>query len=104
MYIVHHYCIVSYCVDHSSLDDLRSILRESVLLKQCDHPNVLSVLGVVLETGHEGGLPFIVLPLMVNGDLKTFLKSKRQFGNDMDQLLEVCIDALKFIVVRSCTA
>ena len=39
-------------------------------MKHCDHPNVLSVLGVSLDTDHEGGLPFIVLPFMANGDLK----------------------------------
>ena len=40
-----------------------------------DHPNVLKLKGVCFNT--ENGLPVIVLPLMVNGDLKSFLVSKR---------------------------
>jgi len=44
-------------------------------MKNFDHPNVLKVLGISLET--EDGVPFILLPYMANGDLKNFLKSKR---------------------------
>ena len=40
-----------------------------------DHPNVLKMEGVCFDT--ENGLPIIVLPLMINGDLKSFLVSKR---------------------------
>jgi len=54
-----------------------------------DHPNVLSILGVSLDTDHQGGLPFIILPFMVNGDLKTYLKNKRQRSTDIDHLPKV---------------
>ena len=43
-------------------------------MKDFDHPNVLNVLGVGFNP--DSGLPFVVLPFMVNGDLKTYLKSK----------------------------
>ena len=57
------------------MNNFRSILCESILLKQ--YGNVLTVVGVVLNTDHECGLPFIVLPYMANGDLKGYLKNKR---------------------------
>lgn len=44
-------------------------------MKKIEHPNVLGLLGVCLNT--EDGSPYIVLPFMENGDLKTFLYSKR---------------------------
>ena len=82
--------MMSRCVsDYDSFEGLKSILRETVLMNQCDHPNVLSVLGVSLDTDNEGGLPFIVLPFMANGDLKAYLKSRRMNNSGVDQLPEV---------------
>ena len=68
------YC--NYTIGYSSVESLKSILRESILMKEFDHPNVLNVLGVGFDS--DNGLPFIVLPFMVNGDLKTYLISKRK--------------------------
>lgn len=41
-----------------------------------DHPNILHLVGVCFNT--EDNLPAIVLPYMANGDLRTFLKGKRE--------------------------
>ncbi|XP_065912513.1 hepatocyte growth factor receptor-like [Dysidea avara] len=64
--------------DCESMDKLKSILHESVLMKSLHHDNILKILGVCLETDIQGGTVYIVLPYMVNGDLKTYLKNKRQ--------------------------
>ena len=58
-------------------------------MKALDHPNVLPIIGVCLETNDESGLPFMVLPFMVNGDLKSYLKKKRKNPADVDQFPEV---------------
>ena len=58
-------------------------------MKRLDHPNILPIIGVCLESKHEGGLPFMVLPFMVNGDLKSYLKNKRKNPAYVDQLSEV---------------
>jgi len=60
------------------MEKLKSILHESVLMKSLHHDNILKILGVCLETDVQGGMAYIVLPYMVNGDLKTYLKNKRQ--------------------------
>ena len=64
--------------DCESMDKLKSILHESVLMKSLHHDNILKILGVCLETDIQGGTVYIVLPYMVNGDLKTYLKNQRQ--------------------------
>lgn len=58
-------------------------------MKDFHHPNVLQILGISLET--EDGLPYIVLPYMANGDLKTFLKNKRPEALVVDQFPKVNI-------------
>ena len=75
--------------DYNSLQKLKSFLRESAVMKNFHHPNVLQVLGISLET--EDGLPYIVLPFMANGDLRTFLKNKRPEALAVDQFPEVLI-------------
>ena len=52
-----------------------------------DHPNILHLLGVCFDT--EDHFPLIILPLMSNGDLKSFLIRKRGDG-DVDTLPLVC--------------
>lgn len=58
-----------------SLTQLEDFLSEAATMLKFDHPNVLKMEGVCFDT--ENGLPIIVLPLMINGDLKSFLVSKR---------------------------
>ena len=70
-------------------ENLKSFVNECILMKKLDHPNVLPVLGICIESTHESGLPFMVLPFMCNGDLKSYLKKKRRKPACVDQLPEV---------------
>ena len=54
---------------------MQSFLAECVLMKKVEHPNVLDLLGVCFNV--EEGIPYIILPFMANGDLKTYLFNKR---------------------------
>ena len=72
-----------------TVKNIKFILRESILMKDFDHPNVLNVLGVGFNT--DDGLPFVILPFMENGDLKTYLKKKRQKDATVDQLPKVAL-------------
>ena len=79
----------SYIIDCSSLEILESFLHESVVMKNFSHPNVLHILGVGLVPDNE--LPFIVLPFIVNGNLKTYLQNKRSNITVADQFPEVTV-------------
>ena len=72
-------------------DNPTSFLNECVFMKKLNHPNVLLLLGMCIESDHASGLPFMILPFMINGDLKSYLKSKRIRPACIDQLPEVYI-------------
>ena len=61
--------------DISTPENINDFVKESILMLGFDHPNVLKLLGVCFDT--EDNLPLIVLPYMANGDLRSFLMSKR---------------------------
>ena len=43
-------------------------------MQEFDHPNVLKLTGVCLDGGPA---PYILMPLMINGSLLSYLKQKR---------------------------
>ena len=59
--------------DCSSKDELDMFIVESVIMKKFKHKNILNLVGV--SYGVENGItrPYIILPFMVNRDLKTYL-------------------------------
>ena len=59
-----------FCAD-PTLEQVEEFVSESAIMLDFDHPNVLSLLGVCLDT--EQHLPLIILPYMANGDLKSYL-------------------------------
>ena len=67
-------------------------------MKKFDHPNVLPIFGVCLENNLENGLPFIVLPFMSNGDLKSYLTDLRKKSELLvvNQLPEVQLSSITF--------
>ena len=60
----------------SSVDEITDFIAESVIMLDFDHPNVMSLVGVSLDT--EDHRPLIILPYMAHGDLKSFLTCKRK--------------------------
>ena len=76
-----------------SLDAMKDLVAESSIMKNLDHPNVLPLLGVCIDYDDEDVLK-IVIPFMVNGDLKTFLKNNRIIPNNTCEYPKVtdCIE------------
>jgi serine/threonine protein kinase len=59
----------------SDLDQkmVENFVQEGIIMKNFNHPHVLSLLGLCLGFRKE---PMVILPFMANGDLRTFVKDK----------------------------
>ena len=83
-----------------SSEDISSIMEESLKMKFFDHPNVLTLVGVCVDSGPA---PYILMPFMSNGSLLSYLKKERHNltvaeGSDQElvspiqkQLLSMCL-------------
>ena len=72
-----------------TLNSVRNLVAESSIMKKMDHPNVLSLLGVCVDTDDEDMLK-LILPFMGHGDLKKFLIRSRKDPSNVEQLPSVC--------------
>ena len=52
-------------------------LREAVMMKDFRHPNVLSLIGISVDSDAS---PMVVLPYMANGDLRRFIQDPDRVG------------------------
>ena len=78
--------------DCSSKDELDMFIAESVIMKNFKHENILDLIGVSYGVENAITRPYIILPFMVNRDLKAYLQCKRkEVENNLEALLEVCI-------------
>ena len=72
-------------------------MSESEIMLDFDHPNVLKLLGVCFDT--EDQLPVIVLPFMANGDLKSYLQTKRKLQSDLNVSIIIIIILLLLLLL-----
>ena len=56
-------------------------------MKDFEHPNVLGLVGVCFDS--PDGFPCIILPYMAQGNLRSYLKSRRVHVTDVHTLPEV---------------
>ena len=73
-----------------SLDAIKDLIAETAIMKTFHHPNVLPLLGVCIDYADEDVLK-IVIPFMINGDLRNFLKNNRVAPNNTQEYPEVYI-------------
>ena len=69
-----HFIISFYILD-ISLTASQKFIEECNVTSKLDHPNVLGLVGVSMNP--EDGTLHMIMPFMHNGDVKSFLKSKR---------------------------
>lgn len=60
--------------DEADMDTITSFMQEAMVIKGLKHPNIVELVGVVLQ---RVAPPYIVTPLTRNGDLGHFLKISR---------------------------
>ena len=82
-----------YYVDISSSNG-ESFIEECTLTSKLDHPNVLSLIGVSINT--EDGTLHMIMPFMHHGDVRSFLKSKRGDMIEFDHFPMVCTYKTKY--------
>ena len=63
--------------DTYSEDIIKAFLEECTSMKSFDHPNVLGLVGMCLNSPN--GVPLMVLPFMANGNLKKYLQQARRY-------------------------
>ena len=59
-----------------SLSSAEDFIKECNIANKFDHPNILSLIGVCIIP--EESVPLMVMPYMHHGDVKSFIKSKRE--------------------------
>ena len=53
-----------------------ALLEEALRMKNLDHPNVLKLIGICVD--NSSSAPYIVIPYMANGSLRTYLIRERK--------------------------
>uniref|UniRef100_A0A8C4N862 receptor protein-tyrosine kinase n=1 Tax=Eptatretus burgeri TaxID=7764 RepID=A0A8C4N862_EPTBU len=86
-------------MDICSRSEMDEFLSEAVCMKDFDHPNVICLIGVCLETSvqHRVPRPMVIIPFMQHGDLHSFLLRSRIGDNPscipLQSLMKFMIDA-----------
>ena len=69
-------CVIYSLSTATSFAKTEEFIKECIIAKQLDHPNVLGLIGVSIIRAE--ALPLMILPYMHNGDVKSYLRSKRE--------------------------
>ena len=57
---------------------MRNMIDEVMKMEKFDHPNVMSLIGVCMDSDGGGGGPSIVMPFMAKGSLLQYLRDNRK--------------------------
>ena len=87
--ILKHRNFYAYLVftEFTSCDTVKEFTTECNVANKFNHPNVLSLIGVSIDP--EDDIPQMVMPYMLHGDVKSYLKLQRGDSFEADQLPKV---------------
>ena len=88
-----------------TLNDVESMVSEIIKMEEFDHPHVLSLIGVCLDTGPGVSM---VMPFMTNGSLLDYLRKERNNivvkEDDPDKVIHYILLGVcgSLLVIHSC--
>ena len=82
--------------EFTSSDTVKEFITECNIANKFNHPNVLSLIGVTIDP--EDDVPQMVMPYMLHGDVKSYLKLQRGDSIEADRLPKVNISGLYFLI------
>ncbi|XP_052081048.1 hepatocyte growth factor receptor-like isoform X4 [Mytilus californianus] len=56
----------------TEVQDINAIINEAMIMKDFNHPNVMSLIGISIAPGE---FPLVIIPFMSNGDLLSYIRS-----------------------------
>ncbi|XP_076089860.1 hepatocyte growth factor receptor-like [Mytilus galloprovincialis] len=86
----------------TEVQDINAIIDEAMIMKDFNHPNVMSLIGISIAPGE---FPLVIIPFMSNGDLLSYIRSANnkptikdlvQFGLDVSRGMEY-LGSIKFV-------
>ncbi|VDI82559.1 proto-oncogene tyrosine-protein kinase Met [Mytilus galloprovincialis] len=86
----------------TEVQDINAILNEALIMKDFEHPNVLSLIGISVAPGE---FPLVIIPFVTNGDLLSYIRSDDnkptvkdlvKFGLDIARGMEY-LGSIKFV-------
>ena len=55
---------------NQDVSQIEEFLEEALMMEEFKHPNIMSIIGISFKDNK----PYIILPFMTNGDLRTYVK------------------------------
>lgn len=81
--------------DEGDIRPISEFLEEGTIMKDFNHKNVLSLMGVVIQDNK----PYVLLPIMDKGDLKKYVSDPNNVSHRMTFFLD-CVDHFVIIDVK----
>ena len=86
-----------------SLSTAQQFIKECIMSSTLDHPNVLCLIGVSINPND--ATLHMIMPFMHNGDVKSFLKSKRgnmiEFDHYPKVPIAICVSMYSSFTLRT---
>ncbi|CAH1796083.1 unnamed protein product, partial [Owenia fusiformis] len=80
-----------------SENDLSDFMKEALVMKDFEHPNVLNLIGVALDND----IPYVILPHMANKDLKSYVQNEKHVFT-IGHVLNFCLQVASGMEYLAC--